>query len=457
MSPDSTPTASADFSIAAVKSATPASMSQSAKPFSADLPAALLRAAVAFSTSVQLSEQLLSSGIMAPIAALLNTGSVHDHHTCLAVDLLWNLLEAWPVSDANTTASSAAVNSQLAARHSQILQPRHKTPGERSNPAPRDDEDLSFDAEKVMSSDGRESTTDAEQDLQDEDDRVSRVQSRTDEASMQGVGASNSEQAPAELELAAAEKQTNSRSTVAGSAAGKGADADTAAVSEQDPVADDTEAAVYNGGLDSVEVAAVALSQTSSNSRADDGSTASDPATEADDSAMTDHQDTDTSSAAHKDAIEDDIAGGLVRVLTDCLENGYSTADKELRNTVLIVSGLLAAGSRHRAALCCNEMLQQLLLAATEPELGDRSTAYLRVRCTLISNIVHATYALPLCFAAACFTAAKQQSVQHRHAVPWRTVSSLWAIACALQGSCLTHVNMVCVQRSPTYPRVQRA
>ena len=414
--PDTTHTASADFSIAAVKSAVPTSMSQSTRPASAVLPAALLRAAIAFSTSMQLSEQMLSAGIMAPIAALLNKGSVHNHHTSLAVDLLWNLLEACPVSDANTMASSAAANSTLAARHSQILRPKHKMPKARNKS--RDKANYSRDAEPE-SSDGHDSA--AECDGQDEEeDTVSKAQASIDEACSQDVAASE-EALDEEAEPASAEQLTSNISMAAGSAAGIEADADTAAVREDDATAGHTEAAALSGAPDSTssaEIAAADLPQTTSNSQADSdhGSTALPLATEADDSAMTDHQSAGASSAEHKARVNDEIAAGIVKVLTDCLENGYSTADKELRNTVLIVAGMLAESSRYRAALCCDEMLQQLLLAGTEPELGDCSTAYLRVRSTLISNDASApaTSDLPMCFAAACYTAKRKRRLQQR-------------------------------------------
>ena len=74
------------------------------------------------------------------------------------------------------------------------------------------------------------------------------------------------------------------------------------------------------------------------------------------------------------------LAAGLARILGDCLANGYSAADKELRNTVLVVVQLLAESRQYRAALCQEEMLTQLLQMGTEPELGDCSTSYLKVR-----------------------------------------------------------------------------
>lgn len=90
------------------------------------------------------------------------------------------------------------------------------------------------------------------------------------------------------------------------------------------------------------------------------------------------------SDAHDEDAIdansgEQSVAVGIVRVFGDCLANGYSTADKELRNTVLVVVGLLAQSRHYRDALCCDAMLQHLLLVCTEPELGDCSPAYLKV------------------------------------------------------------------------------
>ena len=77
------------------------------------------------------------------------------------------------------------------------------------------------------------------------------------------------------------------------------------------------------------------------------------------------------------------LASGLVKVLTDCLANGYSVADKELRNTVLIVAQLLAQARQYRAALCDKGMLSQLLVMCTEPELGDCSSSHLKVKSQL--------------------------------------------------------------------------
>ena len=81
------------------------------------------------------------------------------------------------------------------------------------------------------------------------------------------------------------------------------------------------------------------------------------------------------------DAETQSLASAVTDVFADCLAHGYSQADKELRNTVLLVAGLLADSSVYRAALCQAGLLQILLQVSTEPELQESAPeeAYFKV------------------------------------------------------------------------------
>ncbi len=52
-----------------------------------------------------------------------------------------------------------------------------------------------------------------------------------------------------------------------------------------------------------------------------------------DDTAAETDADTSDPAVTDPDSTEATVAAGIVKVLADCLENGYSIADKELRNT----------------------------------------------------------------------------------------------------------------------------
>ena len=360
-----------DFSIAAVQlraSNTPAGNRRIANPSNSDLISALLRAAVAFSTSNQLSQQLLASGVMSPIALLLNQGGVRDHHTSLVVELLWNLLEACALSDSShTNGQIAAENSALCARHSQILKPRQKTSDEISLSGIEQDADYGNDAEQLSAS-GPDDTPQADVDAQQEQAQADREDENvTEEDSSQEPQQAFDEDLSGDYSSNDAADSAADIKTPLEAAAAAG-DADAAVNLEDDGAKRDAELSRKSP-----------TAADPNNSVVDDRS--AEDVQQSDLSRSATAAPTDTGGTGFAEEVAEGIAG-IVRVLTDCLEHGYSSADKELRNNVLVVAGMLAESRPSRSALCCPEMLQQLVNASTEPELGESSTAYFRVRYT---------------------------------------------------------------------------
>ena len=379
-----------DFSIAAIQPHTSNKHTDNRQMYNTldnDQISALLRAAVAFSTSQQLSEQLLAFGVMSPLAVLLNQGSVHGLHTPLVVELLWNLLEACPLSDAEAEDQFAAGNNTLCARHSQILKLRPKTLNEPSFSGDERDGGYGSDAEQKTF---RPDDTPADLDEQQQD--VAQADRE--------YGDATEENSPQEPHQASAECPADYSSSCAADSEdavdipgtyGDGAtedDAEAAAHSDDEggmsnpPDGASTAAKLHLSGHSSRHAAA--NTSTSPPLPAGDGQSAVDVR-------LADEKDESSSQAAAAAGLADDtlgvrieeeVAAGIVGLLTDCFEHGYSTADKELRNNVLVVSGMLAGSRQYRSALCCPEMLQQLVIASTEPELGDCSTACFKVRCT---------------------------------------------------------------------------
>ena len=374
---DSSPAAAGDFSIAAVQSATANSTTQSLQT---DLPASLLQALLAFSISRHLSEQLLSAEVLEPIAVVLNKGSVHDSHTSLAVELLWNLLETCPLSNPTRLADSTSPNSFLAARHSQILKPRQLKEATASTSKLKDTAQDGSDAEQASAvQPDSEPATEVDIELaqgsdQDSRNTMHRKDMTEEDAAPVGVKSAQGQQPTATDDSIAAADHAADTIEEPGSPAQK-----SEAEDEGETVAHaaDEETAAKVDVTDT-DLSASCLSI--SNSQL--GIEAAALGSEVDDSAMTDAEETAASESSHTASIEGCIAAGIVTVLADCLENGYSTADKELRNTVLVVAGMLAESRQYRRLLCCSDMLHQLLLASTEPELGDSSTAFLKVRCS---------------------------------------------------------------------------
>lgn len=414
--PSKSPDVSSDCSIAAVQtsaeSATISGLHDSVThPPKLDLPAALLQATVAFSTSKLLSAQLLSAGVLAPIAVVLNQGGVHDGHTSLAVELLWNLLEACPQSDSAVSSTAAISNSTLTARHSRLVKAPKAHPPARVASEPASSE-LDGRLSQVASFSRPDSAADADvsgaYDLPNEAAEESEREACCEQDSMQGTLGSAIE----------AESLSDALSDRPDTPAGQPLDQDmgTAAPTAQaeDPdqafighdVADTTGDAIpdaeVHAGCAENRAPSIAgsdtplgeLTQTATSPLPDDlhsvrstaapdtseGGTASEA--EADiagaSGAESGPEASDPSAAAARN-VEQSVVAGIVRVLSDCLANGYSTADKELRNTVLVVAGLLAQTRQRRAALCCDAMLQLLVIMCTEPELADCSTAYLKV------------------------------------------------------------------------------
>ena len=361
-----------DFSIAAVQlrtSNTPAGNRQVASPSNSDLISALLRAAVAFTTSNQLSQQLLASGVMSPIALLLNQGGVRDHHTSLVVELLWNLLEACPLSDSSHTHEQlAAENSALCARHSQILKPRQKTSDETSLSGIEQDADYGNDAEQSSALgpddtpqadvDAHQESADTEYGNVDEEDPSQEPQQAFDEDFPGDHSSDDAADDPADTETpldAPADGASEGDAEAAVNLKDNGAKRDAESSRTSPTAADSDDSVVDDRSAEDIQRLDVSRSATAAP--------------------------TDTGGTGFEEEVAEGAAG-IVRVLTDCLEHGYSSADKELRNNVLVVAGMLAESRPSRSALCCPEMLQQLVNASTEPELGESSTAYFRVRCT---------------------------------------------------------------------------
>ena len=402
-----------DFSIAAIQASPDLSVTGAAHPPPAldlspvDLPTALLHAAVAFSTSKQLCEQLLSAGVMQPIAVVLNQGGVHDHHTSLAVELLWNLLEACPQADPAVPEGAYMANSALIARHSKLVKPPQAKPSVASKQASGSLDDINGQAPFSRPDTAEDEGITADYDILRDNAEDVGFETSCEQDSMQGtLGSANeaesltgsqqgSSDLPADQPL---DQDTGALSTAAEAEAADthGTDCcdtdDSIGVAETDAqtilglegdmaltIADDGEGqhSTCEPGPSSVPDNSYGNDSTA---EADDLEAGAASDTEAD-MAATSHAQSDPPDQDAVDANSDEqsVAVGIVRVFGDCLANGFSTADKELRNTVLVVIGLLAQSRHYRDALCCDAMLQHLLLVCTEPELGDCSTAYLKV------------------------------------------------------------------------------
>ena len=369
-----------DFSIAAVQS----SASSSLEP-TASLLTALLHAAIACSSSVQLSEQFLSAGLMQTITVLLDQGSVHNPQTVFAVELLWNLLDSCPVADLKATSSSTAANKgprmQLG-----IVQTSSRLSGEDANVDGGQLETLgsqraasiSFTTDLVagtsadlsqpgsanwdMAQGSQDVTADAAEALSTADDLA--ATGRSTSQSRHGTSVRFSELGGDAAETA----NTSSRNISPNGASGNSRN-----ISPND--------ASGNSRNISPNGASGSSRNTSPNSACDRSDNPSPsqhdqplPPNESNaDSTASPASDTDIDPEAQQ------LASSLTRVFEDCLEHGYSQADKELRNTVLLVAGLLSESSTYRAALCQAGLLQTLLAVSTEPELQEQAPAYFKV------------------------------------------------------------------------------
>ena len=417
---DSSPAANVDFNIAAIQSSTQSAdlnsnQQHDTNAVPVDVLAALLQAAVAFSSSKHLSAQLLSAGVMQPIAVVLNRGGVHDHHTIIAVEVLWNLLETSPQSEPALMDSLGTTSSTLSARHSQLppmkavsgtpsrhvstkhnggnegaLQGRHDT----AVTADIDTDDCGMLPEAACST--------APWGYSEQDSMQGTLGSATEAASSTGSDQYDGHM-PAQLlshdEVGAASSEGGAEADAAIEAESGALDAvdiegnkDTAPQVVADPRASSQSAIEADDHQQQLSsMSASSLLDDSNGSQSAEGTEAATAAdAEADAAVMTDAEaDTNSSDSADANGVQEFVEAGIVRVFADCLENGYSTVDKELQNTVLVVASLLAQGKRSRGALCCDHMLQQLLIVSTEPELGDCSTAYLKVTtCHLLGCLV---------------------------------------------------------------------
>ncbi len=418
---DTSPALSSDFSIAAVQPSPHLSTTSTAHEHAVnvspvDLPTALLHAAVAFSTSKQLCEQLLSAGVMQPIAVVLNQGGVHDHHTSLAVELLWNLLEACPQADPAVPEGAYMANSTLTAHHSKLVKFPQAKPSLASRQASDSLDDIGGQASYSRPDTAEDENITADYDMLKDNAEGAGFEASCEQDSMQGTLGSaieaesltgsqqDSPDLPADQPL---EQDTGELSTAAEAEAADTPGTDCCDTDNSTGVAEAD--AQTNLGLEGdmkMSTAGDGEGQQSTSepgtSSVPDDSHGNDSTAEADDleaGAVSDTEaDMAATSQAESDADDQDVtdansgeqsvAAGVVRVFGDCLANGYSTADKELRNTVLVVVGLLAQSRHNRDALCCDAMLQHLLLVCTEPELGDCSTAYLKVASLLLCALV---------------------------------------------------------------------
>ena len=423
---DTSPELSSDFSIAAVQQSSHLSVTSTDHHEHAvdlspvDVPTALLHAAVAFSTSKQLCEQLLSADVMQPIAVVLNQGGVHDHHTSLAVELLWNLLEACPQADPAVPEGAYTANSTLTARHSKLVKSPQAKPSLASKQASGSLDDSIGQASFSRPDTAKDEDITAEYSMSKDNAEGAGCEASCEQDSMQGTLGSaieaesltgsqqDSPDLPADQPL---EQDTDASSTAAGVEAADTHGTDCCDTDNSIGVAEtDTQTILGLEGDMTLSTADDGEDQQSTSepgpSSVPDGSHGNDSTAEADDLEAGAASDTEAEMAAtsqaesdaqDQDAIdassgEQSVAAGIVRVFGDCLANGYSTADKELRNTVLVVVGLFAQNRHYRDALCCDAMLQHLLLVCTEPELGDCSTAHLKVTPIL-------PYALVCCVA----------------------------------------------------------
>lgn len=418
---DTSPALSSDFSIAAVQpspklSVTSTVHQHAVDPSPVDLPAALLQAAVAFSTDKQLCEQLLSAGVMQPIAVVLHQGGVHDHHTSLAVELMWNLLEACPQADPAVRKGAYMANSTLTARHSKLVKFPQAKPSLASKQASGSLEDISGQASYSRPDTAEDKDITADYNMLKDNAEGAGFEASGEQDSMHGNLGSAIE----------AESLTGSQWGCPDLPADQPLDQDTGALSTAAEVeAADTHGTYCCDAENSIGVAETdaqtillfegdmtlstagdgegqqstsepgtssvpdAPHSNDSTGEAGDLEAGAVPDTEADKAATSRAQsDAHDQDAIDANSAEQSVAAGIVQVFGDCLANGYSTADKELRNTVLVVVGLLAQSRDYRDALCCDAMLQHLLLVCTEPELGDCSTAYLKVTPVLLCALV---------------------------------------------------------------------
>ena len=358
-----------DFSIAAVQS----SASSSLEP-TASLLTALLHSAIACSSSVQLSEQFLSAGLMQTITALLDQGSVHNPQTAFAVELLWNLLDSCPVADLKAASSSTAANTgprmqlgnaqssaRLSGEDADVDGGQLETSGSQGAASVTFTTELVAGTSADLSQPGS-ANWDMAQGSQDLTAVAAQALSTADDLSATGRSTSQSRHGTSirfsELGGDAAETaSTSSRNISPNGASG-------------------------NSRNISPNGASGSSRNTSPNSASDRSDNPS-PSSQHDQPLPPDESNADSAASPASDTDSDpdaqQLASSLTRVFEDCLEHGYSQADKELRNTVLLVAGLLSESSTYRAALCQAGLLQTLLAVSTEPELQEQAPAYFKV------------------------------------------------------------------------------
>lgn len=370
------------FSIAALQ-LTASSLSGSQASYTRTaLLTALLQAAIACSANTQLSEQFMAAGLMGTITALLDEGNVHNPQTALAVELLWNLLDSCPVTEPKAVSSSVSANSG----------PRLQIAKESQLSAEADPEsgEADLDASVAEASDAEQATNvNLTAGLEAESSAVLNQQ-----------GSSKWDFAQGSQELAAESDTASTPSIVDDlTATGRSRAHSLATTGRSMPrslVA--TMATTGRSTMQSRHGASVKFSDIGDDGEAtagdEDVRTASpdaagvpsdNPPASHDTQALLEEDSTAESAAISPlpeieiDQQSQQLASSLSRLFENCLERGHSQADKELRNTVLLVAGLLAESCMYRAALCQAGLLQTLLAVSTEPELQELTPTYFQV------------------------------------------------------------------------------
>ena len=267
---------------------------------------------------------------MQVVAEILQQGSIRTQCTSLAVELLWNLLESCPHSDPSPAAGLGATQPVSCPRHSQLANTVLGATKQQLPPI-------------EMVNDGQDNIP-AEVPLRELDD--------VDNAGQGSAECSQAESASAPEPAPGDDSNLGKAESDAASAPGSN---DALYTEQADAFASKL---LHNGSGDDTMVADSLVQQTEADSLA--VATASKSSTGAVSSVGTaaaasadadSHKDHMGAVSISASSTETTVASALVRVLADCLTNGYSTADKELRNTVLIVAQLLDQNSGYRAAL----------------------------------------------------------------------------------------------------------
>lgn len=323
---------------------------------------------------------------MRTITVLLDQGSIHNPQTAFAVELLWNLLDSCPVADLRAASSSTAANtgprmqlgnaqssSRLSGEDADVDGGQLETLGSQRAAS------ISFTTELVagtsadlsqpgsanwdMAQGSQDLAADAAEALSTADDLA--ATGRSTSQSRHGTSVSFSALGGDAAETASTSSRNISSNSAAGNSRNISPNANSNGSRNISP----------NGTLGSPRN----ISPNGASDRSDNPS----PSSQQDQPLPPDESSADGAASPAPDIDIDpealQLASSLTRLFEDCLEHGYSQADKELRNTVLLVAGLLSESSTYRAALCQAGLLQTLLAVSTEPELQEQAPAYFKV------------------------------------------------------------------------------